>query len=60
MSDSALDDAKSQIRNAVLQNDVVLFMKGVASQPMCGFSSQVVQILDHLGVEYQDVNVLGR
>ena len=58
MSDSALDDAKSQIRNAVLQNDVVLFMKGVASQPMCGFSSQVVQILDHLGVEYQDVNVL--
>ena len=58
MSESALDDAKSQIRNAVLQNDVVLFMKGVASQPMCGFSSQVVQILDHLGVEYQDVNVL--
>ena len=62
MSDSSpkteFDDAQSQIRNTVLQNPVVLFMKGTASQPMCGFSNQVVQILDHLGVEYRDVNVL--
>ncbi len=56
--DLSLDDAQSQIRNTVLQNQVVLFMKGTASQPMCGFSNQVVQILDHLGVDYRDVNVL--
>jgi len=33
-------------------------MKGEAARPQCGFSSTVVQILDHLGVEFQDVNVL--
>ena len=33
-------------------------MKGTADQPQCGFSSTVVRILDHLGVEYHDVNVL--
>jgi monothiol glutaredoxin len=33
-------------------------MKGTAEQPMCGFSNQVVRILDHLGVAYRDVNVL--
>ena len=39
-------------------NDVVLFMKGTPQFPMCGFSGQVVQILDHLGVSYKGVNVL--
>jgi monothiol glutaredoxin len=33
-------------------------MKGTASQPMCGFSNQVARILDHMGVNYHDVNVL--
>jgi monothiol glutaredoxin len=47
------------IRRTVADNDVVLFMKGTADQPMCGFSNQVVRILDHLGVAYLDVNVLG-
>jgi monothiol glutaredoxin len=37
---------------------VVLFMKGVPDQPRCGFSSLVVQILDHLGVEFVGVDVL--
>ena len=46
------------IRQEVTSNDVVLFMKGTPQMPMCGFSSQVVQILDYLGVDYKGVNVL--
>jgi monothiol glutaredoxin len=37
---------------------VVLFMKGTRSMPQCGFSMQVAQILNHLGVDFKDVNVL--
>ena len=48
----------SQIRQTIGAHDVVLFMKGVADQPQCGFSSLVVQVLDHLGVPFHDVNVL--
>ena len=39
-------------------SDVVLFMKGTPTFPQCGFSGQVVQILDYLGVTYSGVNVL--
>ena len=46
------------IANEVKSNDVVLFMKGTPQFPMCGFSGQVVQILDHLGVSYKGLNVL--
>ncbi len=46
------------IDNEVKTNDVVLFMKGTPQFPMCGFSGQVVQILDHLGVSYKGLNVL--
>ena len=46
------------IDNEVKSNDVVLFMKGTPQFPMCGFSGQVVQILDHLGVPYKGLNVL--
>jgi monothiol glutaredoxin len=46
------------IAQTVSENPVVLFMKGNAEQPQCGFSSLVVQILDHLGVDYATVNVL--
>jgi monothiol glutaredoxin len=46
------------IRNEVSGNDVVVFMKGTPQFPMCGFSGQVVQILDHLGVPYKGLNVL--
>lgn len=38
--------------------DVVLFMKGTAQFPMCGFSGQVVQILDYLGIPFKGINVL--
>lgn len=46
------------IRKTVSQNDVVLFMKGDSKFPQCGFSGQVVQIMEHLGLEYKDINVL--
>ena len=46
------------IDNEVKSNDVVLFMKGTPGFPQCGFSGQVVQILDYLGVDYKGVNVL--
>jgi monothiol glutaredoxin len=46
------------IDNELKSNDVVLFMKGTPQFPMCGFSGQVVQILDHLGVSYKGLNVL--
>lgn len=46
------------IGNEVKNNDVVLFMKGTPGFPQCGFSGQVVQILDYLGIGYHGVNVL--
>src|ERR1700752_3194216 len=46
------------IDNEVKGNDVVLFMKGTPQFPQCGFSGQVVQILDYLGVSYKGLNVL--
>jgi monothiol glutaredoxin len=46
------------IDNEVKNNDVVLFMKGTPQFPMCGFSGQVVQILDYIGVPYKGLNVL--
>ena len=46
------------IDNEVKANDVVLFMKGTPGFPQCGFSGQVVQILDYLGVDYKGINVL--
>jgi len=53
-----MSDALATIQRIVADHDVVLFMKGVADRPQCGFSSMVVRILDHLGVAYHDVNVL--
>lgn len=49
-----LEDIKSQVE----ANPVMLFMKGTPQFPQCGFSSVVVQILDHLGVDYKTANVL--
>lgn len=46
------------IAKTVAENPVVLFMKGVPEQPQCGFSGMVVQVLDHLGVDFVGVNVL--
>jgi monothiol glutaredoxin len=49
---------QDDIKNTVSTNPVVLYMKGTPQFPMCGFSGQVVQILDYLGVPYKGVNVL--
>ena len=51
-------EVQDWIGKQVTGNDVVLFMKGTKTMPQCGFSSQVAQILGHLGVEYKDINVL--
>ena len=55
MSEQAVHD---WIRKQISSNDVVLFMKGTKNFPQCGFSGQVAQILQYLGVDYHDVNVL--
>ena len=51
-------DVKQKIGELVGSNDIVLFMKGSALFPQCGFSSRAVAILDHLGVKYETVDVL--
>ena len=53
-----MSDINTFIDNEVKSNDVVLFMKGTPQFPMCGFSGQVVQILDHVGVPFKAHNVL--
>lgn len=48
----------TDIQKTINAHPVVLFMKGNELQPMCGFSATIVQILNHLGVEFQAINVL--
>ena len=52
------DAARAFIEQTLANHSVVLFMKGVPDAPKCGFSSVVVQILDHLGVDFVGVDVL--
>jgi monothiol glutaredoxin len=49
---------QDRIRQTVEGNDVVLYMKGSKMMPQCGFSSRVAGVLNFMGVEYQDVDVL--
>lgn len=58
MSDTASSPVQDQIRNLVDSHDVVLFMKGTKSMPQCGFSSRVAGVLNYMGIDYTDVNVL--
>ena len=53
-----MSELSERIGTIVKNNDVVLFMKGTALFPQCGFSSRAVAILDHLGVGYETVDVL--
>ncbi len=53
-----MTDAKTQIDQTVKGNDVVLYMKGTKEMPQCGFSSRVAGVLNFMGVEFVDVNVL--
>jgi monothiol glutaredoxin len=47
-----------RIQSDITKNQVMLYMKGTAMFPQCGFSARVVQILSHLGVPFQTANVL--
>lgn len=47
-----------QIRKEIGENNVVLYMKGTAVYPQCGFSAAVVQILSEMNVPFKDVNIL--
>ena len=50
--------AHDKIKETVTSNDVVLFMKGTKAMPQCGFSSRVAGVLNFMGVDFADVNVL--
>ena len=52
------DDAQARIGEMVAKSDVLLFMKGSPLFPQCGFSSRAVAILNHLGAEFESVDVL--
>ena len=53
-----MSDINTVIENEIKSQDVVVFMKGTPQFPMCGFSGQVVQILNYLEVPFKGVNVL--
>ena len=51
-------DIAARIQDTISANDVVLYMKGTKSMPQCGFSSRVAGVLNYMGVDFADVNVL--
>jgi monothiol glutaredoxin len=53
-----MTDVATQIKTQIDENSVVLFMKGTKEMPQCGFSSKVAGVLNYMGVEFADVNVL--
>jgi len=55
---NTMSDTKTQISETITANDVVLYMKGTKEMPQCGFSSRVAGVLNFMGVDFADVNVL--
>ena len=53
-----MTDTATQIQETIKANDVVLYMKGTKEMPQCGFSSRVAGVLNYMGVDFADVNVL--
>ena len=53
-----MSDINLKIKSHISENDVVLFMKGTSQMPQCGFSSRIAGVLNYMGVEFKDVNVL--
>ena len=53
-----MSQVKDRIQDMIDTSDVVLFMKGTKEMPQCGFSSRVAGVLNYMGVDYRDVNVL--
>jgi monothiol glutaredoxin len=58
MSQTTDNPAATAIQAAITENPVMLFMKGTAMFPQCGFSARVIQILTHSGVAFKTANVL--
>lgn len=50
--------AQETIQKTIDENDVVLYMKGTKMMPQCGFSSRVAGVLNFMGIDFADVNVL--
>lgn len=53
-----MSKVNEKIKQTIEENDVVLYMKGNKSMPQCGFSSKVAGVLNYIGVDYEDINVL--
>ena len=53
-----MSEVNEKIKQTIEKNDVVLYMKGNKSMPQCGFSSKVAGVLNYIGVDYEDINVL--
>ena len=53
-----MSEVNLKIKSHISENDVVLFMKGTSQMPQCGFSSRIAGVLNYMGVDYKDVNVL--
>ena len=51
-------ELEQQIKEDIEKNPIILYMKGTKEMPMCGFSNSVVQVLNHYGVDYKDINIL--
>ena len=51
-------ELEQQIKEDIEKNPIILYMKGTKKMPMCGFSNSVVQVLNHYGVDYKDINIL--
>lgn len=52
------EETRKEIEELLKENKIMLFMKGYKTEPMCGFSAKVIQILNSLNVEYETFNVL--
>ena len=53
-----MDDVNKKIKSIIDSNNIVLFMKGTPESPQCGFAMAVTNILKHLKVNFQSINVL--
>ena len=51
-------ELEQQIKEDIEKNPIILYMKGTKEMPMCGFSNSVVQVLNHYGLDYKDINIL--
>ena len=58
MTDTQASPVSERLDALVNGNDIVLFMKGTPLFPQCGFSSRAIAILEHLGANYETVDVL--